>query len=424
MKSINFSLCRFIIIFCFLLLQKHIICQTKSASSINYVQALKDTLVQMENKSDNLCFKRHCNSIIEVINAQNSLSKQDTLFIRDFYNNLNNSSIVGNGKILESYINRQRPFILSWQSPTDGNTSFSLLKVPRDWNPENEYPLYIELHGLWSVADDPINYLTYPFLNSASSSFAFEDGYYLSPWGRGNFWYQGISETDIWECIATLKSISYINPQRVYLCGHSMGGYGAWSIASQWSDSLAALGIHAGALWYDNSSLVNTDIAEKLKNIPTYFVVGTQDGLFGINETAYQLLQDAGNENIEFVTFNGAHDYLQQNVENMYLWMKNFVNTDLLGSNEPMIVQSKSLTIFPNPVLNEAQISYVLKSGGIVKLDLLNQSGQLVQCIVRNYESEGEHIIRWKRQENLSPGVYFISLKSNNLVKTEKLLIF
>ncbi len=53
------------------------------------------------------------------------------------------------------------------------------------------------------------------------------------------------------------------------------------------------------------------------------------DGLLKINQTAYNYLQDAGNPNLKFVTFNGGHEYLEENVLNMYLWMKQFVRTDL-----------------------------------------------------------------------------------------------
>ena len=42
-----------------------------------------------------------------------------------------------------------------------------------------------------------------------------------------------------------------VDPSRQYLCGHSMGGYGAWRIARSSPETWAALGIHAGALGYD-----------------------------------------------------------------------------------------------------------------------------------------------------------------------------
>ena len=165
-------------------------------------------------------------------------------------------------------------------------------------------------------------YLAYPFSHPATS-YAFEDGYLVSPWGRGNQWYRGIAETDIWEGMAFVKELVRVDESRQYLCGHSMGGYGAWHIAHRSADVWAALGVHAGALQYDVSE-VNAPAATALRDLPTYFVVGTSDGLLNVNRNAYTLLLDAGNPNLAFVTFPGGHDYRQSDVEAMYLWMRRF----------------------------------------------------------------------------------------------------
>ena len=422
MKQSKISVCILLTFLSYFLNAQKLTEQEKSELAFNVVLALKDTLNHLSEKSDNTYFKLHCSSIIQVIDSKGSLTHQDTLFLTDFYNNLNNSGIAGNAKLLTSYTQRQRPFVLAWESPTDGGTSFSWLKVPTDWDPELEYPLYIELHGLWGVADNPINYLTYPYLSGASSSFAFEDGYLLSPWGRGNLWYQGISETDIWECIASLKAITHIDPHRVYLCGHSMGGYGAWSIGSKWPETWAALGIHAGALQYNGGSLVNSTIANQLKNVPTYFVVGTQDGLLSIDQTAYQLLQDAGNANIEFVTFVGGHDYIQENVENMYLWMRNFTNGDLNGTDNSPLSEKNDLIVFPNPLTYNTQINYNLNSSGLVRIEIVNQYGQVVQLLINEFQYPGKYKFIWTPEKNLPAGLYFICLSKEEKVETQLLL--
>ena len=82
------------------------------------------------------------------------------------------------------------------------------------------------------------------------------------------------------------------------------------------ADGWAALGVHAGALWYDQRE-VDATVATELRDLPTYFVVGTSDNLLAVNQTAYALLRDAGNPEVAFVTFPGAHDYRQQDVEQM-----------------------------------------------------------------------------------------------------------
>ena len=86
---------------------------------------------------------------------------------------------------------------------------------------------------------------------------------------------------------------------------------------------MGALGILAGALGYGAREL-DASVATALRDLPTYFVVGTSDGLLSVNQAAYTLLQNAGNPNLAFVTFPGGHDYRQTDVEAMYLWLRRF----------------------------------------------------------------------------------------------------
>ena len=284
--------------------------------------SLRGTLQALADESGDALFRLHFSSIIRVVEAGDHRSAQDSEAISALFAAFRDASTPHSPRLRESYLDRSRPLIVAWVSPTDGQVSFAWLTLPARWDAEREYPLYVQLHGLWDVAADRLPYLAYPFSNPGSS-FAFEDGYLLSPWGRGNLWYRGIAETDIWEGMAAVKSLVRVDGSRQYLCGHSMGGYGAWHIAHRSADVWAALGVHAGALQYDPGE-VNASVATELRDLPTYFVVGTSDALLGVNQAAYALLRDAGNPELSFVTFPGAHDYRQQDVEQMYLWLRQF----------------------------------------------------------------------------------------------------
>ncbi len=135
----------------------------------------------------------------------------------------------------------------------------------------------------------------------------------------------GISKTDIWECIAEFEKIAKVDPKRKYLSGHSMGGYGTWHIAQESENTWAAIGIHSGALRYNNAKYVTSEYANKLKNIPTYFVWGNKEkSMKKENIKAHKLLEKAGNPNLKIAVFNGGHDYNEIDVENMYNWMRTF----------------------------------------------------------------------------------------------------
>jgi hypothetical protein len=399
--------------------------QKNSSPAFDYITAFKDTLTSLSGRTDNEFFKMHCNAIVSVINSKTSLNSRDSGFLINTCKAFNNQSDTANAKDLKTYLSRQRPLILSWVSPTDGAVSFSWLNPPKDWDTGKKYPLYIQLHGLWSVASNSIEYLTYPFLQNASSDSSFEDGYLLSPWGRGNLWYEGISETDIWECIDALESRVKTDPYRKYLSGHSMGGYGAWKIGSGSPETWAALGIHAGALGYNNNHLVNADVATKLKDIPVYFVCGTNDGLLGINQTAYNLLEDAGDQNLEFVTFTGGHDYIEENVENMYLWMRNFINEDInTGTGKITVSPSHESQIrcYPNPATTISNIVYPAVDGAVLTVVIYDMYGNLIDGIATTAQHNGEDSFAYNTT-NLASGIYFVHLQSCDWDENSKMVV-
>jgi hypothetical protein len=293
-----------------------------TSQPLDHRASLRSTLHALADGSTDALLRRHFQSILQVIEAGDRGSLQDDDSIDRLWRAFEDTSTPHSPRLAESYLDRSRPLILAWTSPTDGQVSLAWLTLPARWDVEQQYPLYVQLHGLWDVAQDRLPYLAYPFAN-AGTSFAFEDGYLVSPWGRGNLWYRGIAETDIWDCVAAVKALVRVDADRQYLCGHSMGGYGAWHIASRSADLWAALGIHAGALQYDPREL-DPAVAGALRDVPTYFVVGTSDALLPVNQAAYALLQDAGNPQLAFVTFPGGHDYRQADVEQMYLWLRQF----------------------------------------------------------------------------------------------------
>jgi hypothetical protein len=370
------------------------------------VQALKDSLLEMTKQTDNALFVNSCQWFIQVMDAQPILTYHDSTALSAAYDTFCINSEIGNCRDFSTYLNRERPLTIAWESPTDGTLSFAELYLPKDWNPEATYPLYIHLHGLSNTTHLPIDFLTRYFLRDANSSYGYEDGYYLLPWGRGNLWYQGISETDILECKEAFEQMVKIDPQRQYLKGHSMGGYGAWLIASHTPDIWAAIGIEAGALWYGNNNQLDNAVIQQLKDMPTYFVTGTQDGLLGINEQAYNLLVAAGNTNTEFVTFEGGHERTDANEELLYLWIKEFVkdgNTPVFSKTGRAAGQVQS---HPNPFNRNTSLSFVIQKKSFVNISILTADGKLVETIVNKTMPQGLQKIEFY-PVNLRCGIYF-----------------
>jgi hypothetical protein len=397
--------------------------KSSQAVFLDTVAELKSLLNQQALASNNSYYKLHCLSILEVINSKTFLSNYDTLLLKQLYNTFFNSDISWSASDLSSYLSRKRPFIVSWTSPTDGVVSLAWLILPENWDPEVKYPLYVRLHGLADIYTDPIDYMTYYLKPEPVVESSFEDGYVFLPWGRGNLWYEGIGETDIWEGLGVVENLVKVDPVRKYLIGFSMGGYGTWSIGQKTPDNWAAIGIYAGALWYDDYKLLNADIAGNLKDVPVYIVCGTDDGLLSANSTAFQLLEDAGNQNIYYTTFSGGHEALIENWQNMYYWIQNFTNDRITTDTrqpDQFISKTELIDNHPNPFNDVTFLHYTILKNETVELIIYNTIGQKVCTLVSSGEKAGEYDVSWNscddKGQPVPAGIYVCRLRTQEFM--------
>jgi predicted esterase len=419
MRLTSFLLC---LLITFLLKSNSISGANFSPEDPDDVTKFKTLLKSLSDNAGNDLFALHYQSIIDVIEAKSELSFRDSILISETIPVFSDKTSDGFAGDSIAYFERMRSLTIAWASPTDGAVSFFRLKLPKDWEPGKTYPLYVDLHGLTSIADNPIEYMTNYYRVTPSTSFAFEDGYQLSPWARGNFWYQGISEIDVWEAVDVIENLVNIDQTRKYLMGHSMGGYGAWAIASNSADFWAAIGIHAGALWYGNTNLLQDNVVQKLVDLPTYIVCGTRDGLYNINKQAYQLLQGAGNQNTVFVSFEGGHEKLPVNVENMYVWLKEFVNTNVSIRDLQENQMGNQIQFYPNPIDSKTSISLNIVNPGAVKLYLSDIKGRRIATILDEIKQRGEYSIKWNTA-GISSGIYIYTAEFENVRLKGKLVV-
>jgi pimeloyl-ACP methyl ester carboxylesterase len=379
-----------------------------SSVRTSIVADIKDMLNRLALTSDNAFFQNHCLSIISVLDAVPKLTSNDSLLLEGLYTAFSDTTIPYIASRSSSYLARKRPFILSWTSPTDGAISLAWLIPPENWNPEQAYPLYVRLHGLSDIYGNRIQYLTRYLGPQLVFEGTFEDGYTLLPWGRGNLWYQGIADTDVWESIQAAESYVRVNPARKYLVGHSMGGYGAWALGQRFPETWAAVGVFAGALWYNGGSMLTEAVARRLKDVPVYIVCGLNDGLLNYNETAFQLLKEAGNPDIAFVTFPGGHEAPLANWQDMYAWIRDFTNDNPVEVDHPVQPWPSHVGLignYPNPFNSETLFRYEIRIQSDVELTIYDPAGRKIRKIFMLSEKPGEHEIRWDgRDDSGMPG--------------------
>jgi predicted peptidase len=80
-----------------------------------------------------------------------------------------------------------------------------------------------------------------------------------------------LSEKDVMNVISLVEKEYAIDPSRVYLMGHSMGGMGTWYLGQKYADKWAGLGVMSGGFGYIDYP------AERLIGIPLIIGAGSMD---------------------------------------------------------------------------------------------------------------------------------------------------
>lgn len=79
------------------------------------------------------------------------------------------------------------------------------------------------------------------------------------------------------------------------------------------------------------------------------------------------------------------------------------------------------ISAFPNPFQSHLKIKYITTGSGHVKLDVLNNSGNLIQTLVDEIQSSGTYNYNWIPGE-FSSGMYLIRIQKDNEVQFFKVI--
>jgi predicted peptidase len=190
-----------------------------------------------------------------------------------------------------------------------------LLFMPQGYNTDQKWPLIMYLHGGSRRGNDieKLREAGYglPAIVEKEKSFPFV---VLSPQcPDGEFW------TDTEPLMALLDEVlkKYsIDPTRVYLTGHSMGGFGTWYLAYKHPERFAAIAPMS-------APFVITGWADKLKDMPIWAFHGAKDNLVPIDgpEELINALKALGND-VRFTLLADRDHYILDVYENqeLYSW--------------------------------------------------------------------------------------------------------
>ncbi len=221
--------------------------------------------------------------------------------------------------------NGRGTLILARPSDTDGSLQYMMVDLPKNWDPNRAYPLFVGLHG--SGPDNPLAYpsfafgpVTPPDPNAKPKPDA--EMIHLTPWGRGNRSWRGDAERDLWEAINLLKTFCKLDPDRWYITGHSSGADGCWAIIQHTPDLWAAAGPQSGSMLEGRPEW---GLIPNMQYLPVYFLVGEKDPLpprVSDNKEAYDILTKLGDDTkLSILPGVGHYPLTQEGLDAQTAWL-------------------------------------------------------------------------------------------------------
>ena len=129
------------------------------------------------------------------------------------------------------------PYMRSYRSPVDHSVQVYGVQAPADVEPQRDYGLVLSLHGAGVFA-----------LGQARAYSKHDWAYVIAPTNRRRFGF----DWEVWGQLQGLNSLDdatnafRIDPTRVYVTGHSMGGHGTWQFGALHPGRFATAGPSAG----------------------------------------------------------------------------------------------------------------------------------------------------------------------------------
>lgn len=188
----------------------------------------------------------------------------------------------------DPFASRRGDFRKAYLSNVDNTLQPYRIFVPSSYDGSKPFPLIIALHGM---GGDENSYFD-QYGQGAFKVEAEKRGYIVAcPKGRQPAsMYLGPAEKDVLDVIEEVKRAYRIDTDRIYATGHSMGGFGTWSIAMGHPQIFAALAPIAGG--------GNPMGMSKIAHIPQLVVHGDNDKTVPV-ERSRVMVEAAKKQNVE-----------------------------------------------------------------------------------------------------------------------------
>jgi hypothetical protein len=188
-------------------------------------------------------------------------------------------------------------FMETWQ--WSGRLQPYAMHVPARYaRSKTKWPLIVYLHGFANSYDEAF-YEPAGLVDEAD-----RQGYLLAaPLERGDWFYRDQGDMDVLEVIQDVERHYKVDRSRIYLMGHSMGGYGTNNVSTHHPDLFAAVAPAEGT--------DSIELAANLRNVPWYETSAEEDLDAGAQDAKkmYGELSDRGFDATLLVYDFKIHEY-------------------------------------------------------------------------------------------------------------------
>ena len=199
-----------------------------------------------------------------------------------------------------------------------------VIRHPKNFDATKQYPLVIYLHGAGGRGSDVSKILNHVFFTE-SEPFC-QDAVSVAPQCYANAWFDIFEQLQ--DFVEFVIGKEYVDPQRVYLIGASMGGYTTWQLAMSRPELFAAIVPICGGGMYWN--------AERLKHMGVWACHGSEDKTVLCEES--QKMVNAVNKKggcAKLTVYEGvAHNAWTPTFQNPEVWRWLFAHTLCVGETK------------------------------------------------------------------------------------------
>jgi pimeloyl-ACP methyl ester carboxylesterase len=237
------------------------------------------------------------------------------------------AGLTGDAVQWETYAGRKRSLILSFVSTSDNSLQYYKLLLPMTWDSSRVYPMVVFLHGAGdpSLMNDIASVFSSLSVNdSGARSMEQRDYFELYPWGRGNISWAAFGRNDVFDAVDDMIKTFKADEDRVYLAGHSMGGFGTWEIGMRTPDRWAAIAVISGG-----TMSLGYGMGGNACGLPVRIVHGEQDSALPVS-LAHQMAEELrkNGQNPDLVIVPGAGHMLSDSLmEDTNRWLLRHTRT-------------------------------------------------------------------------------------------------